>query len=108
WRIARRVDMRYVDMLFRTRSAAVLPPETRARFIEMGIPADVVHETLRTIRRGRDWSTRWVETAQRFLGEFRRQTSASNPRDAAKARHIAALCYHAAQIFELEDERTVR
>jgi pimeloyl-ACP methyl ester carboxylesterase len=108
WRIAGRVDMRYVDMLFRPRSAAVIPPEMRMRFVEMGIPADVVHDTLRSIRRGRDWSTRWVETAQRFLGEFRRQTSASNPRDAAKARQTAALCYHAAQIFELEDERTVR
>lgn len=108
WRLARRVDMRYVDMLFRSRSAAVLPPEFRSRFVEMGIPADAVQDTLKTIRRGRDWSTRWVETAQRFLGEFRRQTSASSARDAAKARHIAALCYHAAQIFELEDERTVR
>ena len=108
WRLSRRVDMRYVDMLFRSRSAAVLPPEFRSRFVEMGIPDDVVHDTLKTIRRGRDWSTRWVETAQRFLGEFRRQTSAASMRDAAKARHIAALCYHAAQIFELEDERTVR
>lgn len=108
WRLARRVDMRYVDLLFRSRSAAVMPPEMRARFIEMGLPPDVVQETLRTIRRGRDWSERWIETAQRFLGEFRRQTSAGSPLDAAKARHIAALCYHAAQIFELEDERTVR
>lgn len=108
WRLARRVDMRYVDALFRARSAAVLPIETRGRFIEMGIPVDVVQETLKSIRRARDWSPRWVETAQRYLGEFRRQTSASNPREAAKARHIAALCYHAAQIFELEDEQTVR
>ncbi len=108
WRLARRVDMRYVDFLFRSRSAAVMPPEMRARFVEMGLPPDIVQETLRTIRRGRDWSTHWIETAQRFLGEFRRQTSAGNSHDAAKARHIAALCYHAAQIFELEDERTVR
>ena len=45
WRIARRVDIRYVDALFRARSAAVLPMETRNRFIEMGIPAEVVQET---------------------------------------------------------------
>jgi pimeloyl-ACP methyl ester carboxylesterase len=82
--------------------------ESRGRFIEMGIPAEVVHETLRSIRRARDWSTRWTETAQRYLGEFRRQTSAGIQYDAAKARHVAALCYHAAQIFELEDERVVR
>lgn len=108
WRMARRVDMRHVDALFRARSAAVLPLESRGRFLEMGIPADVVQETLKSIRRAREWSPRWVETAQRFLGEFRRQTSASKPLEAARARHIAALCYHAAQIFELEDERTVR
>jgi dienelactone hydrolase len=106
--MVRRLDMRYVDMAFRSRSAAVLPTESRGRFIEMGIPADVVHETLRSIRRARDWSTRWTETAQRYLGEFRRQTSAGVQYDAAKARHVAALCYHAAQIFELEDERVVR
>lgn len=108
WRMARRVDMRHVDALFRARSAAVLPLESRGRFLEMGVPADVVQETLKSIRRAREWSPRWVETAQRFLGEFRRQTSASKPLEAARARHIAALCYHAAQIFELEDERTVR
>jgi pimeloyl-ACP methyl ester carboxylesterase len=108
WRVARRVDMRYVDALFRLGSAAVLPGGQRGRFIELGIPPEVVNDTLRSIRRGRDWSVRWTETAQRFLGEFRRQVSGANPRDAEKARHMAALCYHAAQIFELEDERVVR
>lgn len=108
WRVARRVDMRYVDTIFRLRSAAVIPNAHRGRFIEMGIPPEIVNETFRAIRRARDWSVRWTETAQRFLGEFRRQASGSNPRDAEKARHLAALCYHAAQIFELEDERVVR
>jgi pimeloyl-ACP methyl ester carboxylesterase len=108
WRIAHRVDIRYVDALFRLRSAAILPGGQRGRFIELGIPPDVVNETLRSIRRTREWSVRWIETAQRFLGEFRRQVSGSNPRDAEKARHLAALCYHAAQIFELEDDRVVR
>lgn len=108
WRVARRIDMRYVDIFFRLGSAAMLPNAQRGRFIEMGIPPEVVHETLRSIRRARDWSVRWTETAQRYLGEFRRQTSGTNPRDAEKARHLAALCYHAAQIFELEDERVVR
>ncbi len=35
WRMARRVDMRHVDALFRARSAAVLPLESRGRFLEM-------------------------------------------------------------------------
>jgi|GEM_PF-480158 len=107
WRWARRLDVRYVDMLFRTRSARVLPTSARARFVGMGIPADVVDETLGRIRRASDWSTQWIETAQRYLGESRRQVSASNHREASQARQMAALCYHAAQIFEIFDRQTM-
>lgn len=107
WRVARRVDVRYVDMVFRARSARVLPASARARFIEMGIPADVVADTLGRIRRANQWSAQWIETAQGFLGESRRQVSAMNVREAAQARQTAALCYHAAQIFEIFDRRTM-
>jgi alpha-beta hydrolase superfamily lysophospholipase len=107
WRWARRLDVRYVDMLFKARSARVIPTSARIRFIEMGIPADVVDETLGRIRRARDWSNQWIETAQRYLGDSRRQTSAMNVREAAQARQTAALCYHAAQIFEIFDRRTM-
>lgn len=107
WRLAQRVDIRYVDMVFRARSARILPTSARARFIEMGIPADVVTETLGRIRRADQWSTQWIETAQRFLGESRRQVSAMNTREAAQTRQIAALCYHAAQIFEIFDRLTM-
>jgi len=107
WRFSRRVDVRYVDMVFRARSARVLPASARTRFIDMGIPADVVGETLGRIRRADQWSTQWIETAQRFLGESRRHVSAMNVREAAQSRQIAALCYHAAQIFEIFDRRTM-
>lgn len=107
WRWARRLDVRYVDMLFKARSARVIPTSARIRFIEMGIPADVVDETLGRIRRANDWSNQWIETAQRYLGDSRRQTSAMNIREAAQARQTAALCYHAAQIFEIFDRRTM-
>lgn len=108
WRWARRLDFRKVDMLFRARSARVLPSSARARFIGLGIPPEVVDETLGRIRRAGEWSDRWIETAQRFLGDTRRQESAQNWREAAQARQLAAMCYHAAQIFEPSDRRTVR
>ncbi len=108
WRWAGRLNVRYVDAAFRARSARVIPVSGRARFIRMGIPEDVVDDTLGRIRRANHWSSQWVETAQRFLGDFRRQTSAANVREAAQARQLAALCYHAAQIFEPFDPMTVR
>lgn len=107
WRWGRRLDMRYVDMLFKARSARLIPASARVRFVEMGIPTDVVDETLGRIRRASDWSNQWIETAQRYLGDSRRQTSALNIREAAQARETAALCYHAAQIFEIADRRTM-
>lgn len=108
WRWTRRLNLRYVDAAFRARSARIIPASARVRFIYMGIPADVVDDTLGRIRRADDWSNQWIEAAQRFLGDSRRQTSASNVREAAQTRKLAALCYHAAQIFEPFDPRTVR
>lgn len=108
WRLARRLDFRNVDMLFRARSARLLPASARYRFLNLGIPPEVVDETLGRIRRASEWSDRWIETAQRFLGDTRRQESAQNIREAAQAREIAAMCYHAAQIFEPNDRLTVR
>ena len=107
WRLAGRLDIRTVDMLFKARSARVIPASARNRFVEMGIPADVVNETLGRIRRVDQWSIQWIETAQRYLGDSRRQVSALNIREAAQARQTAALCYHAAQIFEILDRRTM-
>lgn len=108
WRWARRLDLRYVDMLFRTRTARVIPHAARSRFHQMGLPAEVVDETLGQIRRADGWASGWLETAQRYLGDSRRQVSAGNIPEAAQARQVAALCYHAAQVFSPSDPRTVR
>jgi len=108
WRWARRLDHRYVDLAFRIRSARVVPSSVRARLLAMGLPADAIEETLRAIRSAAGWADQWVETAQRYLGEYRRQASAGNLPEAAQAQALAGLCYHAAQIFELGDQRIVR
>lgn len=108
WRWARRLNHRFASTLLRVRSARVLPQAMRARFTAMGIPRDTLESTLMEIRSTAQWSDAWIETAQRHLGEYRRQVSSKNTVEAAQARRIAALCYHAAQVFSTGDDRTVR
>jgi alpha-beta hydrolase superfamily lysophospholipase len=107
WRWARRLDQRYVNSLFRVRSATVIPASLRARIAAMGIPADITEETLREIRRLDQWANAWIETAQRFLGDYRRQISGSQRADAAQARMLAGYCYHIAQLAPGPDARTL-
>ena len=108
WRWVRRLDERYAAALFRLRSARVLPQSMRVRFLAMGIPDEVLESTLEDIRSPRDWPDAWIQTAQRFLGDYRRQVSAKHLMEAAQARRLAALSYHAAQLFGAHDPRTVR
>jgi alpha-beta hydrolase superfamily lysophospholipase len=108
WRWVRRFDDRYARSLLRFRSAQVIPQSMRTRFLAMGIPADILESTLASIKSPSAWSNAWIETAQRFLGDYRRQSSARHMLDAAQARRLAALSYHAAQLFALDDPRTVR
>ncbi len=108
WRWVHRFNHRHADLILRTRSAKIVPPSVRNRFTAMGLPDDMVDQTLETIHRLEDWPVAWVETAQRYLGDFRRQTSSKNDIEAAKAQWLAALCYHAAQIVSsASDQRTV-
>jgi alpha-beta hydrolase superfamily lysophospholipase len=106
WRWNRRLDRRYVNYLLRARSATVIPSSLRARIATMGLPADIVDETLREIRRLDQWANAWIETAQRFLGDYRRQISGGQRADAAQARMLAGYCYHIAQLAPGPDERT--
>lgn len=106
WRWSGRVNRRYVDTLFRIRSARVIPQSTRARFYAMGLPPEAVEATLGEIRSTAAWAPTWIETAQRYLGDNRRQVSAKNMPEAAHARRMAAFCYHSAQILLLDDERS--
>lgn len=106
WRWSPRMDQRYVNVLFRLRSAKVIPQSLQARFTAMGIPEDIVAETLGSIRSLNQWGNAWIETAQRFLGDYRRQSGESTVA-ADEARRLAAMCYQVAQILILDDKRTV-
>lgn len=106
WRWVGRLNRRYVDTMFRMRSARVIPESTRARFYAMGLAPEAVEATLREIRSTEAWAPTWIETAQRYLGDNRRQVSAKNMPEAAQARRMAAFCYHSAQILLFDDDRS--
>ena len=108
WRWVRRLDSRSAGRVLRIRSARVLSSGMRARILALGIPGDVLEITLRSIRSPDQWADRWIETAQRYLGDYRRQASSKNPVEAAQARRLAALSYHVAQLLEFYDDRTIR
>ncbi|MEJ7839191.1 MAG: alpha/beta fold hydrolase [Thermomicrobiales bacterium] len=107
WRWSPRLDAKHVNLLFRLRSARVIPRSLKARFTSMGIPEDIVDETLGSIRSLDQWGNAWIETAQRFLGDYRRQSSGESGTAADEARRIAAMCYQVAQILILDDDRTI-
>jgi len=107
WRLSHRLSRRRIDLALRLRSARAMPAAMRARFTAMGLPDDVVDDTLARINRLDGWADAWIETAQRYLGDFRRQVSAGNQIDGARNQAMAALCYHAAQIVtNPADDRT--
>lgn len=108
WRWNRRLTRRYVNFMLRVRSANALPDASRARFRAMGLPDEAIASTLSSIHSLMEWPQAWVQTAQRFLGDSRRQVSARNLPEAARARYHAALCFHAAQIYVEDDVKTVR
>ncbi|MBA2776770.1 MAG: alpha/beta hydrolase [Chloroflexia bacterium] len=108
WRWVKRFDERYAASVLRFRSAGILPQSMRARFLAMGIHADILESTLASIKSPEGWANAWIETAQRFLGDYRRQVSAKQLLEAAQARRLAALSYHCAQLLAANDTRTVR
>ena len=108
WRWVSRFNDRYARSLLRVRSARILPASMRARFLAMDIPNEILESTLASITAPDKWSDAWIETAQRFLGDYRRQVSSKHLLEAAHARRLAALSYHAAQLFSSGDERTIR
>lgn len=76
------------------------------RIYRFGIPPEIVTSTLKSVRSLDSWSTEWVETAQQFMGNSRREVSAGNTLEAERARYQASMCYHIAQILELQDIKT--
>ena len=107
WQAGRHLSRRQINALLRVRSAAVIPGAAD-RFVAMGLPADVVQQTLRRVRSLESWADVWTWTAQRFLGEARQRTTANEDRAAAMARHQAALAYHAATVLSLDDAKKTR
>ncbi|MGN6483249.1 MAG: alpha/beta hydrolase family protein, partial [Thermomicrobiales bacterium] len=107
WRLNRRLTRRQANLVLRMRTARGIPSSLRARFTAMGLPDDVVDETLGSIRSLDSWADAWIATAQRYLGDFRRQVSAGNKIDGARNQAMAGLCYHVAQIVtDPNDRRT--
>ncbi|MGB3328738.1 MAG: alpha/beta fold hydrolase [Thermomicrobiales bacterium] len=105
WRMNRRLTRRQANLMLRMRTARAIPQSLHARFAAMGLPDDVVDETLGSIRSLDAWPDAWIETAQRYLGDFRRQVSAGNQVDGARNQALAGLCYHIAQIVTDEHDR---
>lgn len=106
WRLNHRLELRYVNLFMKFLGAHRIPASIVSRIYTLGIPPEVVHTTLKSIRSLDDWSHEWVETAQQYLGNFRREISAGNKIEAERARYMAAMCYQAAQIMEYNDVRT--
>ena len=106
WRINNRLELRYVNWFMRFCGAHRIPISIVSRIYTLGIPPEVVHTTLKSIRSLDEWSHEWVETAQQYLGTYRREISAGNRVEAERARYMAAMCYQVAQIMEYKDVRT--
>ena len=106
WRLSEKFDHRYVNYFLKVAGAHRLPGPVMTRIYQFGIPPEIVTSTLKSIRSLDDWSTEWVETAQQFMGNSRREVSAGNTLEAERARYQASMCYHIAQIMELRDLKT--
>lgn len=106
WRLNGKMELRYVNWFMRFCGAHRIPVSIVSRLYTLGIPPEIVYSTLRSIRSLDEWSHEWVETAQQYLGSFRREVSAGNRVEAERARYMAAMCYQAAQIMEFNDIRT--
>ncbi|MFN8590153.1 MAG: alpha/beta fold hydrolase [Thermomicrobiales bacterium] len=109
WRLAASVDERRIDAYLRLFGAGSLPiGAARGRLAAMGLPHDVVRQTLRRVRRLRDWDVAWTWAAQRYLGEARTLTRTGRDDAAALAQRHAALAYHLAGLFVFDDTRKMR
>lgn len=106
WRMNTRLNMRYVNWFMRIFGAHRVPVSVMSRLYTLGIPPEVVFSTLKSIGSLDEWSHEWVETAQQYLGTYRREVSAGNRIEAERARYLAAMCYQAAQIMEYSDAKT--
>ena len=108
WRWSRRITPRYVNYFLRLRSGKGLPQAFQARFTAMQLPQESIDRALGEVHRLEDWVGAWNRTAQRFLGEARREEAAGRWYESAVARRNAAMSYHIAHLITDDDPRTVR
>lgn len=101
--VANRVSPRAVDLLFRVASAGVLSSNARHRFIHGGISSRHLTATLNRVRGLHGWPVSWAHTARGYLTSARQAEIGGDRLAAGTARANAALCYHYAQIFEMDD-----
>mgnify|MGYP000029446735 CR=1 FL=1 len=101
--IANRIPLAAIDLTFRVASAAVLSRAGRYRFVVGGITPRQLAATLARIRTIRSWPVAWVRTARSYLNQARTGRRSGDLAIAAEQQRSAALCYHFAHIFELEN-----
>ncbi|HUY98704.1 MAG TPA: alpha/beta fold hydrolase [Thermomicrobiaceae bacterium] len=101
--LANRFTLGSVDLLFRVASASVLSPAARSRFLHAGIGERQVTDTLRRVRRVHGWSGSWVRSGGSYLESAVAERQRGEPTAAAREQAAAALCYHFAGMFEIED-----
>lgn len=108
WRLSSRLSAERIERFLRFRTARGLPASFRARFLAMRIPEEAVAASLGQIRSLPDWMPVWNDTAQRFLGEARREDADGRWLEAAMGRRNAAMCYHTALLVTDTDPRTIK
>lgn len=101
--LANRVPLAAIDLAFRVASAAILSQAGRYRFLVGGISPRQLATTLARIRAVRSWPVVWVRTARSYLLAARHWRHSGDICLAAEQQRSAALCYHFAQLFELDD-----
>lgn len=106
WRLGNRLNLRHVDRAVKTFGFGRVPDDMMARVYSLGLPPEIVRQTLASIKSLDSWSSEWVETAQHYLGLSRREISAGNRLEAERARHNAAMSYHIAQSMEIRSTVT--
>jgi alpha-beta hydrolase superfamily lysophospholipase len=108
WRLSHKLTPRYINYFLRVRSGKGLPHALQSRFAAMLLPQEAIDRALGEVHRLEDWVGAWSRTAQRFLGEARREEAAGRWYESAVARRNAAMAYHVAHLVTEDDPRTVR
>ena len=101
--VANRVPPFAIGLAFRIASAAILSRTGRYRFLFAGIGARQLAMTLRHIRGLHAWPSAWVRTAHHYLSAAAEHRRHGAWREAISCQRAAALCYHFAQLFVIDD-----